>query len=191
MAKRVYFAFHYQDVIDFRANVVRNHNALTDAQKAGYFDASIWETAKKTSDLALKRMINSELTGTTASVVLVGSQTYARRWVRYEIMKSVEKGNIMLGIHINGIKGKNGQTKALGSNPFDYLGITISQDGRTASPHEWNGARWVQYSDLGNFTIPQVPLAERGKFLRLSHWFPVNDWIAHNGFLNFSRWIGT
>ena len=26
MAKRVYFAFHYQDVIDFRANVVRKHN---------------------------------------------------------------------------------------------------------------------------------------------------------------------
>jgi len=26
MAKRVYFAFDYQDVIDFRANVVRKHN---------------------------------------------------------------------------------------------------------------------------------------------------------------------
>jgi hypothetical protein len=25
MAKRVFFSFHYQDVIDFRANVVRNH----------------------------------------------------------------------------------------------------------------------------------------------------------------------
>jgi len=24
VAKRVYFCFHYQDVIDFRANVVRN-----------------------------------------------------------------------------------------------------------------------------------------------------------------------
>jgi hypothetical protein len=28
MAKRVYFAFHYQDVIDFRANVVRKHNFI-------------------------------------------------------------------------------------------------------------------------------------------------------------------
>ena len=26
MAKRVYFAFHYRNVIDFRANVVRKHN---------------------------------------------------------------------------------------------------------------------------------------------------------------------
>jgi hypothetical protein len=191
MAKRVYFAFHYQDVIDFRANVVRNHNALTDAQKAGYFDASIWETAKKTSDLALKRMINSELTGTSVTVVLVGSQTYERRWLRYEIIKSVEKGNVMLGVHINGIKGKDGQTKVYGPNPFDYLGLSISHDGQTASPFEWNGASWVQYADLGNFRIPQVAVAERGKFLQLSHWFPVNDWIAHNGFLNFATWIGS
>ena len=52
MAKKVFFSFHYQDVIDFRANVVRNHK-LTKTDSAGYFDASMWEDAKKTSDLAL------------------------------------------------------------------------------------------------------------------------------------------
>ena len=50
MAKRVFFSFHYQDVIDFRANVVRNHwITKSDREDAGFFDASIWETAKKTS----------------------------------------------------------------------------------------------------------------------------------------------
>ena len=48
MAKRVFFSFHYQDVIDFRANVVRNHK-LTKGKSSGYFDSSIWEDAKKTS----------------------------------------------------------------------------------------------------------------------------------------------
>ena len=47
MAKRVYFAFHYQDVIDFRANVVRKHNFTGGVETAGYYDHSIWETAKK------------------------------------------------------------------------------------------------------------------------------------------------
>ena len=28
MAKKVFFSFHYQDVIDFRANVVRNHSSF-------------------------------------------------------------------------------------------------------------------------------------------------------------------
>ena len=45
MAKRVFFCFHYQDVIDFRANVVRNHNVTKD-DNAGFFDASLWKRQK-------------------------------------------------------------------------------------------------------------------------------------------------
>ena len=37
MAKRVFFSFHYQDVIDFRANVVRNHwLTKSDREDAGF-----------------------------------------------------------------------------------------------------------------------------------------------------------
>ncbi len=105
MAKRVFFSFHYQDVIDFRANVVRKHWVAKDSrEEAGYFDASIWEEAKKTSDLALKRLINGALDRTTATCVLVGSETYSRRWVRYEIIKSIERGNSIFAVHINGIR---------------------------------------------------------------------------------------
>ena len=45
MAKRVFFSFYYQDVIDFRANVVWQH-WLTKPHReaAGFFDASIWAT---------------------------------------------------------------------------------------------------------------------------------------------------
>ena len=82
MAKRVYFAFHYQDVIDFRANVVRNHNSIQGAEQAGYYDASIWEESKKEGAIAIKRMINAELENTTVTVVLIGSQTWSRPWVR-------------------------------------------------------------------------------------------------------------
>lgn len=35
MAKRVFFSFHYKDVINFRVNVVRNHK-LTKNDNAGY-----------------------------------------------------------------------------------------------------------------------------------------------------------
>ena len=94
MSKRVFFSFHYQDVIDFRANVVRNHwLTKPDRSDAGFFDASIWESAKKTSDLAVKRLINDGVYNTTNTCVLIGTQTYARRWVRYEIMKSFERGD--------------------------------------------------------------------------------------------------
>lgn len=83
MAKRVFFSFHYQDVIDFRANTVRNHwLTKADREAAGFFDASIWETAKKTGDAALKRLINGALKNTSVTCVLIGSQTFNRRWSR-------------------------------------------------------------------------------------------------------------
>ena len=55
MPKRVFFSFHYQDVIDFRANVVRNHWVTKlNREDAGYFDASIWESAKRQGISPLK-----------------------------------------------------------------------------------------------------------------------------------------
>ena len=133
MAKKVYFAFHYQDVIDFRANVVRKHNFTKGVEAAGYYDYSIWEESKKKGDLALKRMINAELEGTSVTAVLIGTSTFSRRWVQYEIFKSVERGNRVLGIHINSIGGKDSLTKGLGPNPFDHLGLQISEDGKRAA----------------------------------------------------------
>ena len=189
MAKRVYFAFHYQDVIDFRANVVRKHNFIEGVKSAGYYDHSIWEEAKKTNPTALKRLINGELEGTSTTAVLVGSQTWERRWVRYEIFKSVSRGNSLLAIHINGIAGKDQKTKPLGPNPFDNLGLEISADGTKAKPTEWKNGAWAFYTDLEPFAIPQQPLEKRGKHLRLSSWFPIYDWVGNNGYQNFDSWI--
>ena len=191
MARRVFFSFHYQDVIDFRANVVRNHwLTKPDREAAGFFDASIWEDAKKESDLALKRLINSEVQNTTVTAVLIGSDTYSRRWVRYEIIKSMAKGNKILGVHINGTRGKNGRTKVLGPNPFDYLGYRYSDDGKKLHPYEYKNRRWVQYGDHDPYhletTAPQV---KRGKLYKLSLNRPVYNWATNDGYNNFSKWV--
>src|SRR6266446_524796 len=124
MAKRVFFSFHYQDVIDFRANVVRQHwLTKPDREQAGFFDASIWETAKRTGSVAVNRLINSGLEGTSVTCVLVGSETYMRPWVRYEILKSFRKGNGILAVHINAIKGKDQKIKTKGVDPLEYVGV--------------------------------------------------------------------
>lgn len=191
MAKRVFFSFHYQDVIDFRANVVRNHwITKSDREDAGFFDASIWETAKKTSPLALKRLINGELQGTTVTTVLIGSGTYARRWVRYEIIKSMEKGNQILGVHINGIKDKNQRTKRLGPNPFACLGYKYSDDGKKLHLYELKNGKWVQYQDLGSYTLKTVAsMLKRGKFYKLSSDYKIYDWVKDDGYSNFAKWV--
>jgi hypothetical protein len=191
MAKRVYFCFHYQDVIDFRANVVRNHwLTKNDREAAGFFDASIWETAKKTSDLAVKRLINKGLENTTVSCVLVGSQTYGRRWVSYEIMKGMREGNKIFAVHINKIKGKDEKTKNIGPNPLYYLGYQFSQDGKTIHLYDFVDSKWVKYSDLDSYSVKQVDEMYRNKIYRLSNDHPIYDWIDDDGYNNFLDWVG-
>jgi len=189
MAKRVFFSFHYQDVIDFRANVVRNHK-LTKDKSAGYFDASIWESAKKTSDLALKRLINSELKNTSVTCVLVGTETFNRRWVDYEIMKSLDKGNSLIAIHINGIKGKDGKTKSKGNNPFYYLGYSFDKTGKKLSLHNYIKGKWGKYSDLDGWNVNEVVESKRNKIFRLSTIYPIYDWIEDDGYNDFAAWVG-
>jgi hypothetical protein len=189
MAKRVYFAFHYQDVIDFRANVVRKHNFTEGTESAGYYDHSIWEEAKSTSPLALKRLINEELKGTTVTVVLIGSDTWARRWVRYEIFRSIKQDNHVLGIHINSIKGKDEKIKPLGPNPFNNLAFEINADGTLIKPTEWKNEKWSYYTDLEPYAPYKQPHPNKGQHLRLTTWYKVYDWVQDNGFKNFDSWI--
>ncbi len=194
MAKRVFFAFHYQDVIDFRANVVRKHWVTKpDREEAGFFDASLWEAAKRTSPVAVKRIINGGLEGTSATCVLIGSQTYARPWVRYEILKSFKKDNHLFGVHINSIPGKDTLTKAQGPNPLEYVGVTFSSSGETATLYEWATDAWKEFPEVddgSSYRIAPVSQQYRGNGYRLAQWFPVYDWVANDGYNNFADWVG-
>lgn len=192
MAKRVFFSFHYQDVIDFRANAVRNHwLTKPDRAEAGYFDASVWESAKKQGDIALKRLINGALDNTSNTCVLVGTDTYARPWVRYEILKSFRRGNHLLAVHVNSIRGKDQRTKSLGANPFEYVGVTYSVDGSTATLWEKIGGDWVKYDKLDGSPDYAVQAAEahRGKGFNLSHFYRLYDWVGDDGYNQFSTWL--
>jgi len=194
MAKRVFFSFHYQDVIDFRANVVRQHwLTKPDRDSAGFFDASIWETAKKTGSTAVKRLINSALDGTSVTCLLIGSQTYVRPWVRYEILKSFRKGNSILAVHINSIRGKNQISKPKGPNPLSYMGVTFSVTGMTATLWEKINSEWKQYAEIDDSASYQtggVPQQYCGKGFNLAQWYREYDWTADDGYNNFATWVG-
>jgi len=190
MARRVFFAFHYKDVAEFRANTVRNHG-IVKQEEAEYFDASLWEEAKKTGDTALKRMINAAVDRTSVTAVLIGSDTWSRRWVRYEIMKSWYRNNLLVGIHINSIPGKDRQVKVVGPNPFDQLGYHIGVGGQRIELWEWSFGKWVPYGDLEGWTLgsPQ-PAQFRNKFFQLSVHAHLYDWVSDEGYKNFNTWIG-
>jgi len=193
MAKRVFFSFHYQDVIDFRANVVRNHwLTKDDREDAGFFDSSLWENTKRQGTAALKRLINTGLENTSATCVLIGTQTYARPWVRYEVLKSMKRGNKIIGVHINGIPDKHRQTKDFGPNPFDFLGVVYSEDGASLTMFEFQNGQWVQYTEIDGSASYSISLASRtywGQGYKLSHFYPIYLWNRDNGYENFAKWV--
>ena len=192
MAKRVFFSFHYQDVIDFRANVVRQSWVTKpDREAAGFFDASLWEQSKRKSEDSLKQLINDGLDNTSVTAVLIGSDTHNRRWVRYEIFKSLARGNSIIGIHINLIPCKDKKTKQHGENPFEYLAVKYSDTGDRVDLCEWDGAKWIWYTDISGWNLTTPQPQNSGKLLKLSTWYKTYCWIGHYGYQNFSNWIGS
>lgn len=118
MARRVFFSFHYERDI-WRASVVRNSWVTKlDRVAAGFFDASIWEEAKKKGDAAIKTMIDDALVGTSVTAVLVGNQTAYRNYVKYEIKQSIARGNGLLGVRIEKVKNSKGEVDEAGPNPL-------------------------------------------------------------------------
>ncbi|PIV40484.1 MAG: hypothetical protein COZ31_10200 [Nitrospirae bacterium CG_4_10_14_3_um_filter_44_29] len=108
MARRVLFSFEYGDVS--RAMVVRNSWVTQGKEAAGFIDAAELEKIKRQGDEAVKRWIDSQLKGTSVTVVLAGENTCSSKWVKYEIEKSKEIGNGLLGIDISKIKDLQGNT---------------------------------------------------------------------------------
>ena len=119
MARRVFFSFEYGDVS--RAMVARNSWVTQGKEAAGFIDAADFEKLKRQGDEAVKRWIDNQLTGTSVTVVLVGASTCGSKWVKYEIEKSIEIGNGLLGIDISKIKDLQGNTtERCGEIPKGY-----------------------------------------------------------------------
>lgn len=119
MARKVFFSFKYKDVS--RAMVVRNSWVTQGKESAGFIDAADFEELEKEGDQAIKNWIDGQLKGTSVTVVLVGEKTCGSRWVKYEIEKSKEIGNGLIGIDISKIKDLQGNTsERCGKIPAGY-----------------------------------------------------------------------
>lgn len=116
MARRVFFSFHYDGDI-WRANQVRNSNVVAGPDRAGFFDHSEYEEAKNKGREGIEKMILRHLNNTSVTVVLIGTETANRPWVKFEIAESIKRKNGLLGIYIHHLKDKDGKTSSQGAKP--------------------------------------------------------------------------
>lgn len=138
MARKIFFSFHYaRDA--WRVQNVRNSTSITKFEKTPFYVKSAWEEVKRQGDPAIQRWIDNQLAGTSVTVVLIGAETYNRRWVKYEIQKSIADKKGLLGVHISGIKNKDQTIDNLGPNPLP-AGYPV---------YKWNKSNGAE--NLGNW----------------------------------------
>lgn len=120
MVRKVFFSFKYKEDVS-RTMVVRNSWVFQGIKSAGFIDKVDFEDLDRRGDAAIRNWIDKQLEDTSVTVVLVGEKTCNSRWVKYEIEKSIERGNGLLGIDISKIEDLQGNTtERCGEIPKGY-----------------------------------------------------------------------
>ena len=195
--RKVYFSFHFDDIM--RVNNVRQAWKIDhpDAPTMrSFYDSSLWESRQLESPECLKRLIREGVEHTSAICVLVGSQTWARRWVRYEIARAVIDGRGLVSVHLNNIRHHiTKQANLLGQNPLACMAVGKVQ------PYLWMPAQyylfeytswaWVRYQDYTDPVKLPSYLADPdpGYVIALSAGTATYDHVDHCGHRNIGAWI--
>ena len=158
MPRRAFFSFYYERDV-WRASQVRNSWVTKeDREAAGFVDAADWERVKRQGDEAIKRWIDSQLEGTSVTPVLIDAETSDRKWVRYEIQRSYERGNGIIGIYIHNLKDSDGNTDTKGDTDFGKI------DGEHEFKDLFRTYDWVDdsgYENLGDWIERAALIATR------------------------------
>jgi hypothetical protein len=204
--RRAFFSFHYEDIM--RVNVVRNAWKIDhpdNAHMRSFQDSSLWESRKLEGDDAIKRLIREGVEYTSAVCVLIGTETWLRQWVRYEIARSIVDGRGLLGVHLNSIRHHHTKTPhTRGYNPLEFLAVGKVQSNLLSAPRYYlfekqpvpdglGGHKfgWIRYGDYTSAVDRPAWLEDpiAGYVTPLSQNAKVYDYIADDGHRNIGSWI--
>lgn len=127
MARKVFFSFHYSRDVRRIVQVRNSWVVRAKGEAQPFYDAADFEDAKRRAG-GIEKWIEEQLKNTSVTVVLFGTQTYEREWVRHEIKRSYELKKGILAIDIHKVKDPQLGVDAQGKNPLDYW--QVEQNGR-------------------------------------------------------------
>jgi len=142
--RQVFYSFHYDNDV-FRVQQIRNIGAIEGNSPAA---PNQWEQIKSGSDTAIKKWIDDNMAYRSCVVVLVGTDTANRKWVKYEIEKAWSEGKGVVGIHIHNLSCPRNGTCISGKNSFTqftYKGKDLSDIVKCYNPSPSNA-----YNDISN-----------------------------------------
>ena len=118
MAKRqIFYSFHFDNDV-MRVQQIRNIGSLEENKPVS---PNEWEKIKQGGDDAIKQWIDDTMKHKSCVVVLAGSDTANRKWVKYEIKKAWNDGKGLLAIYVHNLNCPNNGRCRQGLNPFDQF----------------------------------------------------------------------
>jgi len=127
MARKVFFSFHYKPD-NWRASQVRQMGVIEGDAPVSDND---WEQVTSGGEKAIEKWIDTQMSGKSCAVVLIGNGTAGRKWINHEIIKAWNDKKGVLGIYIHNLKDRESSQTNKGSNPFDS--ITFSNGTKLSS----------------------------------------------------------
>ena len=186
--RKVFFSFDWDDVL--RVNRVRNSLATKANYKtAGLPDVAEIEKTRKQSDKEIQKWIDEQLTGTSVTCVLIGNRTNKSKWVKYEIEKSIQKKNGLLGVLIHELKDINSCMDGIAEHPFKGYNQTdcaaLVKNALLGRCAGWGLSKLLFPQLAIGLTVFGTALA----MLEPKDDYRIYDWVEDNGDANLGNWI--
>jgi hypothetical protein len=188
---RTFFSFCYEEDKGRVDAIYQEWKARHPSMMLDCLDSMVAEQAKAHGEAEIKRAIRDAVDQTRVTCVLVGAHTWQDRRVRYEIARSLERGNGLLAVRINGIADpKTGQTTGAGWNPLAYLGLGKLKDGTYLVYENMNG-QWTRYQDHSVILSKPANLPDMsiGYVQALSVGLQEYDYVTQHGAGHLPEWI--
>jgi hypothetical protein len=98
MAKRIFISYNHKDQMKAKGFNLLQWNKNVDVEFVG---RHLLDPVDSKNKDYIRSKVVEQLTGTSVSVVLLGSETADSDWVKWEIDKSIEKKNGILAIKLD------------------------------------------------------------------------------------------
>ncbi|MDO1495482.1 TIR domain-containing protein [Pseudomonas putida] len=148
MKRKVFYSFHFDNDV-MRVQQIRNMGVLEGVEPTS---PNVWEEIQRT-DQGVKDWIEDNLAGKSCLVVLIGSETADRKWVKYEIKRAWELGKTVVGVYIHRLNCPRNGYDTKGTNPFDQFTFKTN-DGKIVKPLVYEPSYNDAYNDIsGNLSM--------------------------------------
>lgn len=144
--KRVFVSFDFDNDV-MRVQQIRYIGAIEDNQPVSVNE---WEEVKRKGDAAIEKWIDDNMEYRQCVVVLIGSETANRKWVKYEIQKAWNDGKGLVGVYIHNVKCPRNGTCQQGANPFDQFTLNNGAMRLSARVKCYNPNPLYAYNDIAS-----------------------------------------